>query len=121
MRRRSGASARGCSIRIRLAGAEHAFNRSTEIDPADRAGWIGLARVYLQRDETRRAAGLLERLASSGPADGYTLQLLGTAYRASDGTTGPRRPCRLARRESRNGATPGPTRCWSSAGVTPRC
>ena len=62
-------------------GAERAFNRATELAPADRAGWTGLARVYLQRDENARAAGLLERLAGASPADGYTLQLLGTAYR----------------------------------------
>jgi len=62
-------------------GAERAFSRATDIDPADRAGWIGLARVYLQRDENERAAGLLERLVSSAPTEGYTLQLLGTAYR----------------------------------------
>jgi tetratricopeptide (TPR) repeat protein len=62
-------------------GAERAFNRATEIDPADRAGWIGLARLYLQRDENERAAGLLERLVSGAPTDGYALQLLGIAYR----------------------------------------
>ena len=62
-------------------GAERAFSRATDIDPADRAGWIGLARVYLQRDENERAAGLLERLVSSAPSDSYALQLLGTAYR----------------------------------------
>jgi superkiller protein 3 len=62
-------------------GAERAFDRATEIDPSDRAGWIGLARVYLQRDETARAAGLLERLVGAAPAEPYTLQLLGTAYR----------------------------------------
>ena len=62
-------------------GAERSFGRATEIDPADRAGWIGLARVYLQRDENARAAGLLERLAAAAPSDSYTLQLLGTAYR----------------------------------------
>jgi superkiller protein 3 len=62
-------------------GAERAFSRATDIDAADRAGWIGLARVYLQRDENERAAGLLERLAAAAPDDGYTLQLLGTAYR----------------------------------------
>ena len=61
--------------------AERAFSRATDIDPADRGGWIGLARVYLQRDENERAAGLLERLAAAAPDDGYTLQLLGTAYR----------------------------------------
>ena len=65
----------------RTTEAERAFGRATEIDPADRAGWIGLARVYLQRDENKRAAGLLERLVASAPAEGYTLQLLGTAYR----------------------------------------
>ncbi len=62
-------------------GAERAFSRATDIDPADRAGWAGLARVYLQRDENERAAGLLERLVSASPSDAYTLQLLGTAYR----------------------------------------
>jgi superkiller protein 3 len=61
--------------------AERAFSRATDIDSADRAGWIGLARVYLQRDENERAAGLLERLAAAAPEDGYTLQLLSTAYR----------------------------------------
>ena len=63
-----------------LEGAERAFGRATEIDPSDRAGWIGLARVYLQRGETERAAGLLERLVASGPSEPYTMQLLGTAY-----------------------------------------
>ncbi len=60
--------------------AERAFNRATDIDPADRAGWLGLARVYLQRGENDRAAGLLERLVAAGARDGYALQLLGTAY-----------------------------------------
>jgi len=64
-----------------LEGAERAFSRATEIDAADRAGWVGLARVYLQRNETARAAGLLERLVASGPGDPYTMQLLSTAYR----------------------------------------
>jgi len=65
----------------RVEEAERAFGRATDIDPADRAGWIGLARVYLQRDENDRAAGLLERLVQAAPGEGYTLQLLGTAYR----------------------------------------
>jgi cytochrome c-type biogenesis protein CcmH/NrfG len=64
-----------------IEGAERAFDRATEIDASDRAGWIGLARVYLQRGEAARAAGLLERLVASGAGDPYTLQLLGTAYR----------------------------------------
>jgi tetratricopeptide (TPR) repeat protein len=64
-----------------VADAERAFGRATEIDPADRAGWLGLARVYLQRDENDRAAGLLERLVAAAPTDAYALQLLGAAYR----------------------------------------
>ena len=64
-----------------LEGAERAFGRATDIDASDRAGWVGLARVYLQRNETARAAGLLERLVASGTGDPYTMQLLGTAYR----------------------------------------
>lgn len=62
-----------------IEGAERAFNSATEIQPADRAGWIGLARVYLQRNENERAAGLLEQLARAGAGDSYVLQLLGTA------------------------------------------
>jgi tetratricopeptide (TPR) repeat protein len=65
----------------RSGEAEAAFSRATELDPADRAGWIGLARVYLQRDENERAARLLEHLVAMAPSDAYTLQLLGTAYR----------------------------------------
>jgi len=64
-----------------IESAEHAFNTATEIQPADRAGWIGLARVYLQRGENERAAGLLERLVAAGGGESYVLQLLGTAYR----------------------------------------
>ncbi len=74
-----------------VAEAEHAFNRATDIDPADRAGWLGLARLYLQRDENERAAGLLEKLVSAAPTDSYALQLLGNAYRrlgrADEGTS----------------------------------
>jgi tetratricopeptide (TPR) repeat protein len=64
-----------------IEGAERAFRRATEIDASDRAGWIGLARVYLQRGENARAAGLLEQLVADGTSEPYTLQLLGTAYR----------------------------------------
>ena len=64
-----------------IAAAERAFNTATEIKPADRAGWIGLARVYIQRGENDRAAGLLERLVEAGAGEHETLQLLGTAYR----------------------------------------
>lgn len=64
-----------------LDDAQRAFTRATELDSADRAGWLGLARVFLQRDDAANAAQILERLAAAGQADPYTLQLLGTAYR----------------------------------------
>jgi tetratricopeptide (TPR) repeat protein len=64
-----------------LDDAQRALTHATELDSADRAGWLGLARVFLQRGDAAKAAQILERLAASGQADPYTLQLLGTAYR----------------------------------------
>jgi superkiller protein 3 len=64
-----------------LDDAQRAFTRATELDSTDRAGWLGLARVFLQRDEPANAVQILERLAASSQSDPYTLQLLGTAYR----------------------------------------
>lgn len=61
--------------------AEAAFRRATDIDSADAAGWVGLARVFLARGENQSAAGTLERLLNDHPGDRYALQLLGTAYR----------------------------------------
>jgi tetratricopeptide (TPR) repeat protein len=61
--------------------AERAFRRATEIDPADAAGWAGLARVFLARGDPARAAETLERLLGDHPGDRYALHLLGTAYR----------------------------------------
>ena len=61
--------------------AEQAFERATQLDASDRAGWIGLARATLLRGDAARAADQLERLAAGGAPDPYTLQLLGTAYR----------------------------------------
>src|SRR5262249_39509289 len=63
-----------------IVGAERAFSRATDMQPDDPAGWIGLARVYLQRGENERAAGLLEKLAAASSGDRYVVQLLGTAY-----------------------------------------
>jgi len=65
-------------------GAERAFARSAEIDPADASGWIGLARVYLQRNQNQEAADLLEKFLAKTPGNRYALQLLGTAYRRLD-------------------------------------
>src|SRR5262249_44981582 len=104
-------------------GAERAFSRATEIDAADRAGWIGLARVYLQRDENERAAGLLERLVAAQPRGGYPLQLFGPPRRPPAGGARRRggRRGRWARGASRNGAIRGPTRWRVTAAATPRC
>jgi len=63
------------------AGAERAFARAAEIDPADASGWNGLARVHLQRNQNQQAADLLEKRLATAPGDRYALQLLGTAYR----------------------------------------
>jgi tetratricopeptide (TPR) repeat protein len=64
-----------------IDAAQRAFEAATTIDAADRAGWIGLARVALERGDPSGAAAMLERIAASGARDPYTLQLLGTAYR----------------------------------------
>jgi tetratricopeptide (TPR) repeat protein len=62
-------------------GAERAFARASELNPADPSGGIGLARVYLQRHDDQRAAEVLERTLAKSPGDRYAMQLLGTAYR----------------------------------------
>ena len=64
-----------------IDAAQQAFQRATEINASDRGGWIGLARVALQRGDAARATGVLERLTASNAGDAYTSQLLGTAYR----------------------------------------
>jgi tetratricopeptide (TPR) repeat protein len=61
-------------------GAERAFARASELNPADPAGNIGLGRVYLQRREESRAVEVLERTLGTIPGDRYAMQLLGTAY-----------------------------------------
>ena len=116
-RPRSGASGCGCSIRIRLEGAERAFNRATEIDPSDRAGWVGLARVYLQRDEASAPPGCSSGWSQPVPSDGYTLQLLGTAYRR----LGRERPSGVGPAGWREGRTAVERRLdQRDAGVPPR-
>lgn len=65
----------------RLPEAETSFRRAVEIDPGDRAGWLGLARVLLQRRAPEQAAAILQKELSARPHDAYALQLLGTAYR----------------------------------------
>lgn len=64
-----------------LARAEASFERATELDSIYPGGWIGLARVHLQRDENEAAIEILERLAKQEPDDTTVRQLLSNAYR----------------------------------------
>src|SRR5688572_11025812 len=59
-----------------LAGAEKAFARASELDSSYPGGWVGLARVALQRDESARAIEILARLAAEDPEDRTFRQLL---------------------------------------------
>ncbi len=63
-----------------LDAAERAFRRALEVDAADPAGSVGLARVDLARRQPERAADTLERMLAARPGDRYALQLLGRAY-----------------------------------------
>ncbi|MGQ0722372.1 MAG: tetratricopeptide repeat protein [Candidatus Eiseniibacteriota bacterium] len=66
-----------------LDRAEESFRRAAEILPDHPAGWIGLARIRLQREDAAGAAKLLEELLAREPLPTflpYIHQLLGTAY-----------------------------------------
>src|SRR5437867_3528689 len=63
-----------------IDGAEGEFTRAGELDPHNIAPVVGLARVYLQREEPQRAVEVLERALASNPGDRYAMQLLGFAY-----------------------------------------
>jgi tetratricopeptide (TPR) repeat protein len=57
------------------------FERAIELDPSDRVGWVGLARVALQAGRPEQALEALERAAAlPGHNDGYVQRLLGTTY-----------------------------------------
>lgn len=64
-----------------LGRAEAAFRKATELDSVYPGGWIGLARVHLQRDENEAAIEILERLARQEPDDTTVRQLRSNAYR----------------------------------------
>jgi tetratricopeptide (TPR) repeat protein len=60
--------------------AADAFRRATELQSDNPAGWIGMARVYLERQEADEAVAILERWVQIDPRP-YLYQLLGQAYR----------------------------------------
>jgi tetratricopeptide (TPR) repeat protein len=71
-----------------LAAAEAAYRRGTELDSSYPGGWVGLARIALQRDENARALEILERLVADDPEDRTFRQLLAHAQQAAGLATG---------------------------------
>lgn len=67
-----------------LAAAEGAYRRATELDSTYPGGWIGLARVALQRDRAQEAVAILERLAREDPESRTFRQLLANARHQLD-------------------------------------
>lgn len=65
-----------------LAGAEDAFRRATEVGPDFPGGWVGLAKIHLQGDETDRALDSLAPVLASHPADPIATRLLHEAQRS---------------------------------------
>ena len=68
-----------------LDAAERAYRRATELDSSYPGGWVGLARVALQRDQVAEAVTILERLSATDPEDRTFRQLLANA-RQQQGT-----------------------------------
>jgi predicted Zn-dependent protease len=63
-----------------LDGASAWYQRAIQADPAHPGGWIGSARVQLQRERFLDAVQTLEARVIGGPSDGYGRQLLARAY-----------------------------------------
>jgi tetratricopeptide (TPR) repeat protein len=78
-----------------LQAAEAAFRKAIEIDPKDTGGWLGLARVHLEREENEQAIRAIERVLIRR-TDPYVHQLLGTAYRQAGRLEDARREFALA-------------------------
>jgi tetratricopeptide (TPR) repeat protein len=66
----------------RIDEAQAAFERAVRLDGQDPAGWYGLARVALQRNEADAAVKIVRERLLDGPAAGRGYQLLGRAYSA---------------------------------------
>lgn len=67
----------------RTAEAEAAYRHATETDSAAVAGWIGLARIELQRGSPAKAIEILFKVLATDNANGVAGQLLGNAFRAA--------------------------------------
>lgn len=70
-----------------LAAAEEAFGAATKLDSSYPGGWVGLARVALQRDQNAEAATILKRLLATDPDDRTFRQLLALAEPGAAGAT----------------------------------
>jgi tetratricopeptide (TPR) repeat protein len=68
-----------------LDGAERDFRAATVLDSSYPGGWVGLARVALQRDRSAEAIALLERLCKEDPEDRTFQQLLAVARQQAGG------------------------------------
>jgi tetratricopeptide (TPR) repeat protein len=64
-----------------LDGAERAFARAAELDSSYPGGFVGLAKVALQRDRPLEAVEIAERLCRRDPEDRTFRQLLAVARR----------------------------------------
>ena len=64
-----------------LERAQQQFEHAMAVDAQDAAGPWGLARVWLQKEEPRRALAVLEEMPKESRDRPYSHLLLGTAYR----------------------------------------
>jgi len=71
-----------------LEPAEREFRRATELDSSYPGGWVGLARVALQRDRASEALEIATRLLQSDPDD-LTFRQLSSLARRQAGETVP--------------------------------
>lgn len=65
----------------RLQGAAEAFREATELEPDGAAGWLGLARIALQRGDPDEAIAVLSPLVQRDPRTPFANGLLARAYR----------------------------------------
>jgi tetratricopeptide (TPR) repeat protein len=65
-----------------LKGAERAFLRVSEMEPAYADGWVNVARVYVQEGNMEGAIAMLERAFAIDPGLAKTHFFMGTALKA---------------------------------------